>query len=690
MSSSDFHDELSNAIALRALGGDYFQIQAFGEELAQRLEEAEVFFDISIEPLRCTGRNRKGLALLGYAEDAADDSLIIIAGAHFAEPGRTLTRSDAKLAFDSAAGFLEQSKDGWLSENLEISSKESAHASYFSKQLEHVQKLKFVLVTDGTMSDRIRVIESDVVCGIPASYSIWDLKRFEDLANSVSGLDEFTVDLTKWVPEGLPCLVGAESISHAKTYLTILPGRLLADVYKEYGSQLLESNVRTYLSARGKVNKGIQVTLANDPDMFLAYNNGLTTTATGVEVSHGPDGPRITKLNNWQIVNGGQTTASLTHFMKAGSGRDLDGVYVAMKLVTVEAESAPKLVGQISRFANSQNAVSEADLFSNSPFHVRLEQISRRVMAPAEEGRQHQAKWFYERARGQYENERNAHTPAGQRKFDLEYPKAHRITKTDWAKYAFSWSQRPWEVSKGAQTNFMEFAKLASDTWAKEPDSVNDGYYRAGVAKAILFTSLRASIMKSDWYESGYLANIVTYSISKFTYELGAQFDGRKLDLEKVWKRQGPSPETLRAMTGLAEHVRLVLMNPSGGQRNVTQWAKQQACWDAVRRASTSLDRALEADLVEASDEKARATTARRERQVDDGLEAITRVLNVPRATWGTIKTDGTKVGIVSPTDLDLIALVERGGLPSDRQASRLLAILDRAREATLILDSEN
>lgn len=682
---SDFYEGLSNAITLRALGESAFQLRAFGDELAQRLEDAEVAFDITVEPLQCTGRNRKSLRLLGYAEDPADDSLVVLAYSYFGERGRTLTRKDAMTAFDSASSFLEQSADGWLLDNLEISSREAAHAQYFRMQLERAQKIKFILVTDGVMTGSLRTIESSVVCGLPASYAIWDLRRFEDLELSESGLDEFTVDFTKWVPEGLACLPGAESDRHAKSYLLILPGQLLADVYAEYGSQLLESNVRTFLSTRGKVNKGIQVTLANEPEMFLAYNNGLTTTATSVDIVTDGGVPRIRRLDNWQIVNGGQTTASMAYFLKQASGRSLDGVYVATKLVTVDADVAPELVGQISRYANSQNSVSEADLFSNSPFHVRLEQISRRMMAPAREGEQYQTKWYYERARGQYENQRSALTASGQKKFDLEFPKSQRLTKTDWAKYAFSWSQRPHEVSRGAQSNFMAFAKLASDTWAKSPDAVNDAYYRNGVAKAIMFAELRTAVMTSDWYDTGYLANIVTYGVSKFAHEVERQFGGRKFDFERVWAHQGLSPATLEGLLRCAHAARDLLTAENRPQANVTQWAKQQACWEGAKRASVRLPLELESDLLDGAEALARAASAKRERKIDSGLEAQTRVLHVRPEVWARIKREGVRTGVLSPTDLDLIVLVERGGLPTDRQAGRLMAVLDKAVQATLI-----
>ncbi len=688
-----FYEEFSNAVTLRAHGNAGFQLTAFGEEVAERLEEAEVALDLTVVALQCAGRNRRKLRLLGYAEDPADSSLILLCSVYYGQPGNTLTRTEADAAFASARAFIEQSVDGFLINSLEISSAEAEHARYFREllnreprnSLRKVERFKFILVTDGTMSERLKSVPSDELCGRPASYSIWDLRRFEDLAMSESGQDEFEVDLTKWLPDGLPCLVGSESDSRAKSYLAVLPGKLLADVYTEYGSQLLESNVRTFLSARGKVNRGIQGTLSNQPDMFLAYNNGLTTTATGVNLVEGPGGTRIRSLQNWQIVNGGQTTASLAHFMRGAADRKVDDVYVAMKLVTVEPDTASEMVGSISRFANSQNAVSEADLFSNSPFHVRLEQISRRVMAPAKEGQQYQTKWFYERARGQWENQRNSGSLSDAKRFELEYPKKQRLMKTDWAKFAFSWSQRPHEVSRGAQSNFMAYAKVASDLWDKDPDQVGDEYFRNGVAKAIMFNEVRESVLESDWYTTGYLANIVTYAISRFAFELSRRFPDQKYDFDAVWRRQSISQQSRAALEAIAHEMQLVLTSEDRPQANVTQWAKQPAAWEVAKKTPVDIPASVVDDLLGAGEERSRLIDAKRERQMDSGLEALSRLLKVHPETWNSVLREGTRAGVLSPTDVALVQLVLTNALPTDRQALRLTRILERCSREGII-----
>lgn len=683
---NDFENELRNNIALRAAGESEFQLYAFAVELAERLESAEVVFDVAIEPLRCTGRRGRVLEILGYAEDAADDSLVVIVGKHYDEPGRVLTMTDARRIFASGAAFLEHATDGWLTDNLEPSSREAEHASYFAQQLKRVDRLKFILVTDGAMSQRIKTIPTDLVCEKPASYTIWDVRRFGELSLSDSGRDELEIDLTRWLPDGLPCLVGAQSGEHAKSYLAVLPGRLLADVFQEFGSQLLESNVRTFLSARGKVNKGIQYTLAHEPEMFLAYNNGLTTTATDIDVVKSGGGVSIRSIRNWQIVNGGQTTSSLLYFLKQQGARQLDNVFVQMKLVTVDADQAGDLVANISRFANSQNKVSEADFFSNSEFHVRLEQISRRLKAPAKEGEQYQTRWFYERTRGQYENTRNAGSASEKRKFDLEYPKRQKVTKTDWAKYAFSWSQKPHVVSRGAQSNFTEYAVAADKVWGEKPDEIGDTYFRTNIAKAIMFNELRSSIVKEPWQGTGYLANVVAYAMSKFSYEVERQFPGFKFDFEAVWERQKLSKTTLETLVSIARTMHNVLTDEDRPQSNVTQWAKQAACWELAKLAHARLPVGLEGDLIAGVSLAGRQTEARKQRRMDTGFETIERMLNVAPHVWEEVLSEGGHAGVISPTDRDIILTVARRKLvPTERQAARLLAALEKCASNALI-----
>lgn len=687
-------DDLRNEIKVEAVAGDgVFEVEAFAAVFARRLEEAEAAADLNVEPLRCNGPRRKRLELLGYAESPIEQSLIILAGRYFGRDA-TLTMTDAKDAIGRATGFIEAAADGWLTTHLEMSSREWEYADYFSKQIADgkIARIRVVLITDGLMSGRIRTIESGTVAGLKATYEVWDQRRILDASLPERGSEDIRVDFTKWLSDGLPCLVAPSNDETTRTYLAVIPARVLAEVFDEYGSLLLESNVRTFLSARGQVNRGIQSTLAQEPARFLAYNNGLTTTATEVELGRTSEGTTIRSLHRWQIVNGGQTTASIAHFLRNNKSEDIiDEVSIQMKLVTVSESDSATVVQAVAKYANSQNRISAADLFSTHEFHIRVEQISRRLKAPAKEGHQYQTGWFYERARGQWENDRNARGSAGeQAKFELEYPRSQRITKTDWAKYDYCWNQHPDLVSKGAQSVFADYATKVDTQWTKDDgkgaDAYGDGYFRAGIGKAIMYETLRSQVLKQDWYKAapGYLANIVAYAISRFALEIGVQFRGASFDFGKVWQRQALSDSTLTTLIGIAQAAQQYLTDPSRPQANVTQWAKQQACWEGFKKISVRLEAGIGNDLITVDEVRGQAANDRKQRSMDTSFEVVQRVLAVKPQVWETVYRAQVPM---SPTEKDLVQMfgLRQGKVPSDRQGVVLLRLLDRLAESSVI-----
>lgn len=677
-------DDLRNEIALEAAGSQVFEVEAFARAFARRLEDAEQVFDLNVEPLRCIGPRGRRLELLGYAEDTTEQSLVILSGRYFGDDS-TLTLTEAKSVLARASAFIEAAVDGWSRANLEMSSREYEYALYFADQIVHnrVAKLRMILITDGIMSDRIRAIDSDRVAGVRATYEVWDQKRLLDAALPSRSSEDIDIDLTRWLPNGLPCLQAQTTSDSIGTFLAVVPGQLLADVFQEWGSLLLESNVRTFLSARGAVNRGIQATLAQEPDKFLAYNNGLTTTARSVELAHDAGGSFIQRIRGWQVVNGGQTTASLVHFLRTSGARNIHDVSVQMKLVTVSEADRTSIVQSVAKYANSQNRVSGADLFTTHPFHVRMEQISRRLRAPATEGHQYQTGWFYERARGQWENDRLARGPISeQKKFELIYPKTQRVTKTDWAKYAFCWGKKPHLVSRGAQSVFAEYATQVDALWQKEPDKFGDGYFRTNIGKAIMYEALRKAVLKQPWYQAspGYLANIVAYGIARFAVSIEQTFDGLAFDWGRVWGRQGLSDATISGLIDCARAAQSHLTSASRPQANVTQWAKQEAAWDGLRRIRLTLPADISDDLVDAEDVRTRAIDDRKLRALDTSIESTKRVLEVSRDVWRTVRS-APRSSSLSPMEaslVDLFGLASQRGIPSDKQAAALLRALDR------------
>jgi hypothetical protein len=348
------------------------------------------------------------------------------------------------------------------------------------------------------------------------------------------------------------------------------------------------------------------------------------------------------------------------------------------------------MIPRISRFANSQNKVSEADFFSNSPFHVRLEDLSRRVLVPARPGVNYQTKWFYERTRGQFQNEKNKLSAADQKKFDAQFPRNQVITKTDAAKYEISWLMQPHQVSAGAQKNFVAFANAVAAKWNTSDRQFNELYFKHLVAKSILFNRVRYLVSHADWYDKGYLANIVTYTIAKLAYEIGRQANGSSFDFDRIWTRQELSVATELECLRIAELVLLKLNDDNRPLNNVTEWAKKAECWEAVKKIPLELSDETKHELVgraKLAEKKVEAATVQK---VDSGIEVQAKVVGMPASQWEEVRAFCSQNRLASPSDISMLDLVtgRKAGFPTEKQCARLLQLLGKAEEHGLIVES--
>ena len=536
-------------------------------------------------------------------------------------------------------------------------------------------KIRLYLITNAKLSSRARSFDTVEIGGISVEFHLWDIERFHRVEASQLGREEIDIDLTEWAPDGVQCLQAKFESADLETYLAVLPGSLLAAVYRKYGGRVLEANVRSFLSVRGNVNKGIRGTVMQQPERFLAYNNGITATATAVSTRSENGSLWLTSLKDLQIVNGGQTTASLFYVQKDDPTADLTDVHVQMKLIVVQEGDAAEIVPKISRFANTQNRVSEADFFSNHPFHVRMEEKSRRLLAPAMAGTHYQTKWFYERTRGQYLNEKSKLKIAEARRFETENPKAQVVTKTDAAKFITTWSEQPHVVSSGAQKNFLSFADEISKAWGVDGAAFSDEYYRALVSKGILFNSVRARVQKADWYSSGYLANIVTYSLAKLSSMIQTSGHGAELDFAAIWALQSVPEALLQEIDPIAKRVFNILTDEDRPVVNVTEWAKREKCWDTVKAVRIPLTDSLANFILIAEERRDVVRDAKKEQRMDSGIDAQVKVMELGSKYWVNLRHFGKQMTSLSAKDISILASAtgESGRLPSELQARALM-----------------
>lgn len=593
-----FFESFQQDVVARAAASGELTRTAFVEECADRMVEAEAFQEWTPAYYDGRGHRRRTLAVDGYAAEELelDGSLhLLIADLRDSATLEALTTTDVKDATEKACAFIEDARSGRLLEALEPSTPASDLARLVYESGGGLRTIKVHIISNAAIGLRFREVKRTSIARIKVEIHVWDLGRFRDLA-AQGGREELEIDLSEFAPSGIPALRASIGDARYTSYLAVMPGSLLADIYERFGSRLLEGNVRAFLSTKVKVNKGIRNTILNQPGMFFAFNNGITATATDVTFVQGKEGCRISRIRDLQIVNGGQTTASLFN-ARVKDASTLENVFVQVKLSVLPPEDALALIPDISRYANTQNRISDADLFANHPFHRAVEDISRRVWAPARSGAQQMTHWFYERARAQYQTEASKLKGSEKKRFELQNPSAQKIEKTDLALYENSWRMLPHVVSLGAQKNFVAYANEVCAAYDKNAAEFNERWFQHLVAKAIVFQKLEALVSKASWYKGGYRRNIVTYGIGRFLLLLKDKYKGQVLDLDRIWRGQGISDDLGKQLLASAEAAATVISSPLAPWSNVTEWAKKEPCWQAVSAAHVATVADIEPDL---------------------------------------------------------------------------------------------
>ncbi len=446
-----------------------------------------------------------------------------------------------------------------------------------------IKQLRIYVITDG-LSDPSAVpasVESDDGAYV-IEYNVWDMQRVYQQHNIRAGKEKVEIDFPTNYNTELQCLKMSEQNLFVDAYLAIIPGITLAKIYKQYQQVLLEKNVRTFLQFKGKVNKKIRHTLRKQPDMFFSFNNGISTTATEIETKEVDGMLYITRLYDWQIVNGGQTTASIAASLNDNSV-DLSKVYVPMKISVIrDTEHDDELIKAISISANSQTAIKESDLSANDPYLVDLEKFSRQEWVPNGNNKPI-CKWYFERTRGQYLDQLAQLSGFNEKSFKTEYPKKQKITKTDIAKYDFAWKQRPNDVCWGAEKNYKAFAAEIK----KENPTITAAYFKHLIAKGILYNSI--DVLVNSKKLGGYKANMNAYLLASISF-----LSDKNLDLTYIWEHQSVQPEVMKKVDELIPIIwdHLVGSTSSGNQgANVGEWSKKPDCWAKLKLKLSEIEK---------------------------------------------------------------------------------------------------
>lgn len=668
-----------------------FREIAFTQLLAEDLDASGILES----PLVCHcehGKAANAFKVSGYGvpdEDSRLDLFLTVyrSGPHTEIP--SLNASEIDIAFNKLERFLGKALDGFH-EEIEPALPER----YMSERIHGLRgkfdRVNFFLFTNCRLAVRREKKRRVKINGLTAAYEVWDIERFRRLRESGAGYEALNVDLRTLPNGGLPCVRLDAKDEGYLTCIAIFPGSLLHDLYDEHGSRLLELNVRSYLQAKGKVNKGILETLRNAPADFMAYNNGITVVAEKVVIGRLKDGLEgIVELLGMQIVNGGQTTASI-HRASKEFDADLSKVYLQGKIVTVDPARFNEVVPLISRCANSQNKVTDPDLQANHRFHVGLERVAKREWTPDQT-----SKWFYERARGSYQTARSmeGNTDARRREFDKRFPSQQRFTKEDLAKFENCWRGLPYVVNRGGQKNFTQFMTFVKTDLGELPDNwePTSDEFRRYIGKAILFRDVQR-IVKGDESITAYRINITTYTVS-----LMAEKTARRIDLDAIWKRQGIGNALADTSRLWAKIIFKELLNYAQSQTvHIDNVLKSQATWEHMLSLDLRVPRDVEQDLrlsppPSVGDFKDASTGLRGSSLSTTDHNNVARCLETDAAQWlaavNWAKNSGKFTDLTINVAATLAGYAAQGWTrtPSAKQAKHGAAIIEAARAAGIL-----
>lgn len=605
-----------------------------------------------------------GLIVLDYCEELTTVSL---------------SNADMEADFKRLIRFLERSLDKRFRDSLEPSDPGFGLADLINVRWNKISRINLYLLTNKKLTARVAGKSTGEIDGKEIIYNVWDIVRFGNLVESGRERERLYIDFND-LPHGpMRALLASAPQDRGKVFLAAVPGEDLAAIYDRWGNRLLEQNVRVFLQARSNVNKGIKRTIENEPELFFSFNNGITATAENVTTEETDDGLVITGLENLQIVNGGQTTASIYAAFKAK--RDLSRIFVQMKLSIISPETAKELVPRISEYANSQNRVTAADFFANHPYHVRIEGFSRRILAPAKANSFDMTKWFYERARGSYRDAQAYLTPAQKKKFAKEYPTNQKFAKTDLAIYLMVWTDKVYFVNRGAQKAFAEFAKDIAAAWDSDDKQFSEVYFKYLIAKKIVFDCTGKIVSSSSWYETGYRRQHVVLAIGYIAHAVKKM--GKSVDFLSIWNRQDISPAFERAIGQAAYAAHVVLMNPDARHGNISEWAKQPACWQAMTKAQVDWNEEWLDELISIAEEREIKSAGLKDQAELNGIEAQTMVVEAGAEFWSNVLNWCAREKEASEKERGILRVAASmpAKLPSDRQSLILISLMERLRK---------
>ena len=652
--------------------------QKIGNFLEQDGDVADITWSEYIQP---------DIEFSGYAYDEERKLLTIIGSQFFpGEDIETLTKDMYERKFRKMKLFFEEAVNLYqpLYSVMSPSDEavESAKNIYDLFAAKGIQRLVFLIITNGTLTRNTKVIPFETIKNLRTDFQVFDLKDIYRISTQENSLREIEVFVSDYTQEGLLCLPASLEVQDYASYLVVMPGKVLAQIYDKYGQKLLEQNVRTFLQFKGNTNKKMQITIKEEPERFFAYNNGLTCTASSIEVEKQDNILKIVKLNGLQIVNGGQTTSVIYNCYK--NKLDITNIFVQMKLsVVAKEEEYADFVGKVARYANSQNPVKESDFFSNSPFHKTFKELSERIWAPMSGGLQIKNKWYYERTRGQYLNEKAKYSRDGKEKeFLLRYPKEQMIDKHLLAKTEMIFSNFPHLSTKTNQA-FPKFAKQIEDMLEKDELSINESYFKEAVAKIILTKKTDKLIAEAEWAKSrksvrAYIKAYALAVLNKYVKEHEAY-----LNYTDIWDRQDVS-EAMEQVLDICINAIRMYIESQENEADLREKFSREYTWKEIQQLNLNIAEDLFKNITTNKETiKFEKKEAKKQQAVDNGIERQSFVVTLPFSVWEKLLSFyGSNKTLCSLKEFEILGKMSKGYLlpPSEKQAQILYILYEKAK----------
>ena len=173
--------------------------------------------------------------------------------------------------------------------------------------------------------------------------------------------------------------------SDCEITVLFVPTVEIAKIMNKYKNSILKYNPRSFLEFEGKnVNNSIKDTILNNgTNEFALYNNGITMISdeTYINEKIGQKNKAQLRIKNPQIINGGQTSYSLSRIYEENKDKDPEKLFenkeVLLKIITliddISDEEKLELIDEISEATNKQTPVINADRFANETFHLEIQ-----------------------------------------------------------------------------------------------------------------------------------------------------------------------------------------------------------------------------------------------------------------------------------------------------------------------------